>query len=214
MFRSLNISYCKLRTLPPRSFVGLTNLEQLTVQTFNNQWSAITLDLDYEAFIGLEKLTRLDLTRNNMFQLPAKLFCPLTTPLSVDLSYNQLTGFQDLGLSSRSPDPCPVPIQELDVSFNQIRAVPEDSLGTAPRLRRIKAKGNLLQALDRSAFQGLQELEIIDISDNDLTALPPDLFLDNPRLKHIDLSNNSIGTIHISIFRYYYYYYYYFYSYY
>lgn len=60
--RSLNISYCKLRTLPPRSFVGLTNLEQLSVQTFNSQWSAITLDLDYEAFIGLEKFTRLNLT--------------------------------------------------------------------------------------------------------------------------------------------------------
>ena len=125
--RSLNISYCKLRTLPPRSFVGLTNLEQLSVQTFNSQWSAITLDLDYEAFIGLEKLTRLDLTRNNMFQLPGKLFCPLNTELVVDLSHNQLSGFQDLGLSSRTTDSCSVPITELDVSFNQIRAVPEDS---------------------------------------------------------------------------------------
>jgi len=137
-----------------------------------------------------------------MFQLTAKLFCPLNTELVVDLSHNQLSGFQVLGLSSLTTDPCSVPITELDVSFNQIRAVPEDSLGTAPRLRSIRAKWNLLQALDRSAFQGLQELEEIDISDNDLTALPPDLFLDNPRLKQIDLSNNSIGTIHISIFRY------------
>lgn len=116
--RSLNISYCKLRNLPPRSFVGLTNLEQLSVQTFNSQWSAITLDLDYEAFIGLEKLTRLELTRNNLFQLPAKLFCPLNTELVVDLSYSQLSGFQDLGLSSRTTDPCSVSITELDVSFN------------------------------------------------------------------------------------------------
>ena len=46
------------------------------------------MDLDYEAFIGLGKLTRLDLTRNNMFQLPGKLFCPLNTELVVDLTLN------------------------------------------------------------------------------------------------------------------------------
>ena len=52
---TLSIEYCKIRTLPPRSFVGLSSLQHLSIETFNSEWSAILLDIDYEAFVGLSK---------------------------------------------------------------------------------------------------------------------------------------------------------------
>ena len=34
--QDLSIKYCKIRTLPPRSFVGLSSLRHLTIETFNS----------------------------------------------------------------------------------------------------------------------------------------------------------------------------------
>ena len=62
---TLKIEYCKIRTLPPRSFVGLSSLQHLSIETFNSEWSAILLDIDYEAFVRLSKLKSIRLSNNN-----------------------------------------------------------------------------------------------------------------------------------------------------
>ena len=87
--QDLSIKYCKIRTLPPRSFVGLSSLRHLTIETFNSDWSAILLDIDYEAFIGLSKLRTIRLSNNNIFRTPAKLFCPLSSVETINLSQQE-----------------------------------------------------------------------------------------------------------------------------
>lgn len=75
--RELRLHFCKLRSLPPRSFVGLSGLQELEVSSHSGAWAAITLDLDYEAFVGLERVRTVRLQDNSIEQLPPRLLCPL-----------------------------------------------------------------------------------------------------------------------------------------
>ena len=199
--RRLSIEYCKIRTLPPRSFVGLSSLLHLSIQTYNSEWSAILLDIDYEAFVGLSKLQTLMLSNNNIFRTPAKLFCPLSSIETIDLSNNRLVDLEDLGLSNRTDAKCPVNARTLDVSFNSLRALTPGSLASTSLLTSLLAPHNQIAVLDGTALQGLGLLQVINLSSNRLAALPPNLFRDNADLREINLANNSIGTIHLSVFR-------------
>ena len=198
---TLSIEYCKIRTLPPRSFVGLSSLQHLSIETFNSEWSAILLDIDYEAFVGLSKLTTIKLSNNNIFRTPAKLFCPLSSIERVDLTHNRLVDLEDLGLSNRTSAQCPVNLRTLDVAHNSLRALTPGSLASTSLLTSLLASSNQVAVLDSNALRGLPLLQVIDLSSNQLAALPPDLFLDNGDLREIKLANNSIGTIHLSVFR-------------
>lgn len=199
--RELNIEYCKIRTLPPRSFVGLSNLEVLSIQSFNSEWSAILLDIDYEAFVGLDRLKSIKLSNNNIFKTPVKLFCPLSNIETIDLRNNRLVNLEDLGLSNRTKEQCPVSVTKLDVRSNKLQSLTPGSLASTYRLESIIASDNEVAVLDRTAFRSLTLLRTIDLGNNKLAALPPDLFLDNTDLQEINLANNSIGTIHLSVFR-------------
>lgn len=199
--KKLSIEYCKIRTLPPRSFVGLSSLQELSIETHNSEWSAILLDIDYEAFIGLSKLRSIKLSNNNIFRTPSKLFCPLSSIETIDLTNNRLVDLEDLGLSSRAPVQCPVNVRTLDVSHNSLRAMTPGSLASTSLLTALLAQNNQVAVLDVTALQGLRLLQVIDLSSNRLAALPPHLFRDNADLREINLANNSIGTIHLSVFR-------------
>ena len=54
----LEISFCKLRTLPPRTFVGLRGLKSLKINTHNEDWTSLQMEPDYETLVGLQTLGR------------------------------------------------------------------------------------------------------------------------------------------------------------
>ena len=59
------------------------------------------MEIDYEAFVGLEKLKTIDLSQNNIFKVPPKLFCPLHDIETINLRDNRLVDLEDIGLSNR-----------------------------------------------------------------------------------------------------------------
>jgi hypothetical protein len=130
---SLSLAYCKLATLPPRSFVGLSALTALSIAAHNADWaSALSLDLDYEAFVGLDRVATLGLAHNRILRLPERLLCPLLNLSTLDLRYNGLRDLEDLGLRAASEDPeeavnavaeCGVALQKLDLRYNTIQAL-------------------------------------------------------------------------------------------
>ena len=161
------------------------------------------LHIDYEAFVGLDKLELIKLSYNNIYDLPARLLCPLSRLQTIELNNNQLVNLEDLGLSNRSAsEQCRVSITKLDVSFNKLASVTPGSLSVAAHsLETLIVSNNALTVLDRMTFHGLTSLSTLDLSHNSLAALPPDLFLDNAGLQQLNLANNSLGTVHLSVFR-------------
>ena len=167
--RSLAIDHCKIRTLPPRSFVGLASLETLSVETYNSEWSAILLHIDYEAFVGLNKLKTLTLSNNNIYETPAKLFCPLSSVETIDLRNNRLVNLEDLGLStaggvgSAGAEQCSVSVTKLELSGNRLTTLTPGSLGAATRLETLIVRDNEVSVLDRMTFHGLATLTTVDL---------------------------------------------------
>ena len=167
--RRLAIDHCKIRTLPPRSFVGLASLETLSVETFNSEWSAILLHIDYEAFVGLNKLKTLTLSNNNIYETPAKLFCPLSSVETIDLRNNRLVNLEDLGLStaggvgSAGAEQCSVSVTKLELSGNRLTTLTPGSLGAATRLETLIVRDNEVSVLDRMTFHGLTTLTTVDL---------------------------------------------------
>lgn len=167
--RRLAIDHCKIRTLPPRSFVGLASLETLSVETYNSEWSAILLHIDYEAFVGLNKLKTLTLSNNNIYETPAKLFCPLSSVETIDLRNNRLVNLEDLGLStaggvgSAGAEQCSVSVTKLELSGNRLTTLTPGSLGAATRLETLIVRDNEVSVLDRMTFHGLATLATVDL---------------------------------------------------
>ena len=167
--RRLAIDHCKIRTLPPRSFVGLASLETLSVETYNSEWSAILLHIDYEAFVGLNKLKTLTLSNNNIYETPAKLFCPLSSVETIDLRNNRLVNLEDLGLStaggvgSAGAEQCSVSVTKLELSGNRLTTLTPGSLGAATRLETLIVRDNEVSVLDRMTFHGLTTLTTVDL---------------------------------------------------
>jgi Leucine-rich repeat (LRR) protein len=198
----LSIRFCKIRQLPPRSFVSLERLTSLTINSYNADWTSLELEPDYESLIGLEQLKFLDLSLNNVRQLPHGLFCPLNNIQTVNLSRNGIEDIENLGLSNRSKEEerCKVPVERLILSRNEISSAPPGALASLFKLAHLDLSFNNLGVLVENTFKDLGGLEVLNVSHNRLVALPPKIFSFTPHLTELQLSNNSIGTIDLMAF--------------
>lgn len=79
MLSALEIVFCKIGNLTHNAFTGMHRLRNLTIRTYNTDWSSMGLEVGVNVFdtIALADLQRLDLSENNMWLLPAGVFCAL-----------------------------------------------------------------------------------------------------------------------------------------
>ena len=200
----LEIHFCKLRTLPPRSFVGLDKLTVLSIHTHNVDWTSLVMEPDYEGLVGLEKLLRLDIRENNLKELPSGFVCPLKKLAVLDMSMNAIDDLADLGLSHsrRVPEEyhCTVPAHTLLLRNNGLKTIAPDALASLQHLKHLYLGHNEVSVLVANAFQHMDLLETLDLSFNQLAAIPPDVFHATPNLKTLILANNSIGTLDVDVF--------------
>ena len=165
----LDIEHCKIRVLPPRAFVGLSNLHSLSIETHNRDWSEVLLHIDYEAFVGLNRLKQIKLSNNNILSIPAQLWCPMSDLRTIELNNNQLVNLEDLGLStaggvgSAGAEQCSVSVTKLELSGNRLTTLTPGSLGAATRLETLIVRDNEVSVLDRMTFHGLATLTTVDL---------------------------------------------------
>lgn len=202
----LEISYCKLRTLPPRTFVGLRDLANLVIHTHNEDWTSLQMEPDYESLVGLERLQRMDMRLNNLHEIPPGFFCPLKNLRHIDLSYNSIADLNSLGLSHQNDRVqeefrCSIPVSTMLLSNNGLVTVTPGSLGALrASLKHIELSHNNVDVLVDTTFKGLDQLESIDLSFNRLAAIPPKIFTYTPSLRTLILANNTLGTIDLNVF--------------
>lgn len=79
MLSTLEILYCNIGNLTHNAFTSMQRLRNLTIRTYNTDWSSMGLELAVNVFEtnALADLQRLDLSENNMWLLPAGVFCSL-----------------------------------------------------------------------------------------------------------------------------------------
>ena len=197
--RELVIEYCKIGNLSDDAFRGLRELRNLTVRTYNTEWSSMALEVSPRAFTEeLAQLERLDLSNNNMWSLPEGTLCPLFNLELLNLTRNRLrevTSFR-FNLGSR----CSANLRILDLSNNSIESLPSAAFSGLSRLHSLDLRSNNIAFIADRAFEGLIALTSIKFTNNRLASLPPELFLDSRDIKEIHLRNNTLAVLPPGLF--------------
>lgn len=219
--RELVLDNCKLGRWPAGTLAGLRDLRNLTVRTRNTDWAAMSLELAPDSFLPVRQLERLDLSYNNIWSFPEGIFCPLSSLVSLNMSWNRLQDISEVGFREKAPPPqplisshdehvaheapatppCSLDVQVLDASFNHFVLMPSNGFGTLRRLRELHVHDNEISMVADRALSGLKSLQVFDLSNNKVVALPPELFRDCASvIKEIHLQNNSVSVLAPKLF--------------
>nr|XP_033320926.1 toll-like receptor Tollo [Megalopta genalis] len=190
----LRVDNCKIRYLPGGVFASAHNLRSLAVRTRNGDWSAMTLEMHRDSLRGLSSLQHLDLSENNLWTLPSELLCPVRFLSSLNLTRNKLQDIVSLGFSDMV-ESCTPSLEVLDLSCNDITALPDRTLSNLRSLTVLKLQENVITIVDDHALAGLTALRLLNMSSNRLVALPPELFSRTKELRDLILSNNSLAVL-------------------
>ncbi|KAL2324215.1 hypothetical protein Fmac_023273 [Flemingia macrophylla] len=179
-------------TLDPAGYSGtLTPSISLLTQL-------ITLDLSDNSFFGpipsslssLSNLQSLTL-RSNSFSGPIPPSVATLKSLQfLDLSLNSLTGYIPNSINSLAT------LRRLDLSFNKLTgSLPK----LPPNLLELAIKANSLSGpLQKTNFQGMDQLEVVELSQNALSGAVESWLFMLPSLQQVDLANNTFTGVQIS----------------
>uniref|UniRef100_T1GQR7 TIR domain-containing protein n=1 Tax=Megaselia scalaris TaxID=36166 RepID=T1GQR7_MEGSC len=191
--------------LPTNAFIKLQklNIEKIQLNTQNSVWGpAKSLEIFQDSFNSLKNLQYLDLSANNIRQLPEGIWCKSTQNLQVlNLTMNRLRTFDTIGFSVDDKVCSGSELQILDVSFNELRTVPENwGASRLLRLQQLNLQHNNITQISADAFTGLSSLRILNLSNNHLESLPNDIFANNKDLREVHLKNNELYDLPRGIF--------------
>ncbi|XP_049797448.1 chaoptin [Schistocerca nitens] len=146
--------------------------------------------------LNASKLFTLHLSRNGLRGLEPY-FLQGTGLYGLEITHNALAEIPDeafMGLE-RS-------MWELDLSDNELTAVPSRALRHLQKLRRLDLSGNDISEVNQEAWRGLEEsLQTLDLADNSLTSLPPAAFSNLQLLEALDLQGNHLSELDVALFR-------------
>ncbi|CAH0719923.1 unnamed protein product, partial [Brenthis ino] len=205
--RDLVIDKCKIRKIPAHAFENFKDLKSLHITTHNSEWSAITMELNEHAFTNLSELIELDLSDNNIWSTKTETFCSLYSLKTLNLTKNHLQNIKTIGFSDSlreqnlSIKSCNLVLEALDMSYNDLIVIAENSLSKLRSLLKLFLQNNAISTLEDGAFEGLISLQVLNMSSNFLNSIPPDIFSDTKFLKEIILSNNTINVLPPGLFR-------------
>ncbi|KAB7501334.1 Keratocan [Armadillidium nasatum] len=124
------------------------------------------------------------------FYIADNAFLNLTRLVSLDLSHNNLTAesFHSDTFNGPYADkmPNPIPLEELDLSFNQIKRLPKDVFHHLKNLKYLKLSHNDFMDLSTTTAQALSEIQTLEKLDLSYTKL---------LLSELDLSGNSFPSV-------------------
>ena len=199
--KELKLEFCKIRNIPAGVLKSMRQLRVFSLRSHNSDWSSMTLEMHPQSFLGMSELRSLDLGDNNIWSTPPELFCPLYSLTHLNLTMNKLQNVSSLGFSDWGNGPlapgraCVSGLEVLDLSHNDIIALPDNGLSGLRSLEELHLQDNAVSTLGDRAFVGLTNLHTLNLSSNCLVALPPELFQSSRELKHLYIHNNSLSVL-------------------
>ncbi|XP_033647651.1 leucine-rich repeat-containing protein 15-like [Asterias rubens] len=183
----------------------LSNVERLVVSDNNLS------EIPCEQFGRFPYLTHLDLSFNSIQGIPQACFMRLTRLVLLELNNNAITSLEygdffdsysiwTLDLSGNFIEELPPGVfrgsslGSLDLSFNSIRRLNNESFIALDYLMELFLSSNILDKLPKSAFRPLLSIDLIDLRWNHLTRIT-NQFSNMTTLTNLGLSRNSIARI-------------------
>ncbi|XP_060842206.1 slit homolog 2 protein [Rhopalosiphum padi] len=185
--QKLDISFTSIKVLSPELFFKTSSLTHLFIQ--NN---GIT-ELPETMFQSLTNLVTLDLSENQISNIRIGSFMGLSSIRYVNLSKNKLSSFKgEYFITKRSNG---TPLEEIDMSNNQISYLFPSTFKVHPSIKVIKVSNNKFNFFPSELIAGLANLQEVDLSKNSLKSLEEFDFAGLPQLRKLNLANNQIDTI-------------------
>ena len=166
----------KSSTLLKLSFSLLTNFEDRNMIELKPEW-----------FAGFTSLKSIDLSSNNIREIDSDRFPSLSSLERLNLSWNDIDIVQDGTFSALKE------LKTLNLSSNPLIDIEENALKCLEKLEELNLKETeITEKLNKSWFEGLNNLTKLNLSDNFLVDIDLDLFDHVPNLKDLNLSVNQV----------------------
>lgn len=175
-----------LSRLPHSAFVKMPNLVFIDLKT--NRLKTI----DKAHINSLESLTELDISYNELQEIPIDLFEGSAKNVQILRAVGNNLSTLSTVIATK--------MTILDVSSNRIKIIHKDDLIGLPILEQLYIKSNGLKRIHQHSFSENDELVHLDISDNKLTSLTDHHFRTNARLQTIVMNDNP-GLETLPVFR-------------
>lgn len=149
------------------------------------------------SFDNLGALSKLNLARNNIPEVPVDALSTLTTIQYIDLSENKITTLPRAALGR-----LPI-VFELLLSKNNISSVAIKAFDGMLQLLHLDLSGNRLKTIPVGAFSGLNSMRTLNLSRNFMERTENStngLFEETLSLQNLDLSYNRISSIYSKTF--------------
>ncbi|XP_029353806.1 leucine-rich repeat serine/threonine-protein kinase 1 isoform X1 [Echeneis naucrates] len=159
-------------------------------------WSGLQLPfLELDWFMDISsRITRLDLSSNNLAALPSVVPWGLINLQILDLSNNLL---KELPPTLSSQEVICSSLQQVNLCQNKLSSLPAGFLHLTHLQRIAAAKNQLTVLFDSHAttnWIGLRKLEELDVSNNSLTSLPTAVMHCLKSMSFLNVSRNKLGS--------------------
>lgn len=139
-----------------------------------------------DAFRSLRDLKEFSMQQNNITsQLPDELFSANVNLTAVDLSHNNIESVSVSTFLSSS-------IRYLNLSCNRFETI---DFVWPKSLVNLDLSFNHILHIEENSFSRLTQLRTLKLNNNVLQSIPSGLFITNNNLKYLDLSHNNISSI-------------------
>ncbi|KAK4295920.1 hypothetical protein Pmani_031546 [Petrolisthes manimaculis] len=193
---ALDLSHNALWLLPRRILCRLPFLKSLNL-THNRLHHLPDLGLGPgEGQSCSLPLHHLDLSHNQVAEVPEKAFSDARELQTLSLRHNRLAHLDDFAFSGLYV------LKRLDLSHNKLVAVPRSALSDLQQLLELRLANNSLSVLPPDAFKSLGQLQTLDISYNQLSlgATSSQTFAGLIRLMVLDASHNMLAQLEPNTF--------------
>lgn len=239
--QKLSLTGDRIYPVPLADLKNMRNLRKLNIST-HSQTDALSPDI----FDGFgPAVEEIQFSRSKLKSIKNEAFLHIPGVKVIDLSLNRINRIDNdafahvghsvlrlrLNSALRMTTVSPIvweelyKLQELDLSGNNLRSVPEESFlknkdltylnlrfnsiselsphlfETMPRLHRIFLSFNSITAIYTETFHRLKDLELIQLNENQLETLQPRAFSDLTNLRILDLAGNQLNELDDEIFQ-------------
>lgn len=188
------------------------NIEEVFIDS--SEFSQITEN----SFSGCQHLWLLFISNNQFHEVPARSFAGNPNLIFIYLRSNQIRRIDDeafVGISLESLfidgnelttvegswfAPVNSSLENLDLSWNQIQTLSENSFGELGNLRDLRIDGNNLTSVATGVFSRLKTLEILSIRDSGLREFNSRWFGESSKVKNLYLDGNLINSLEAGTF--------------
>ncbi|CAC5414156.1 unnamed protein product [Mytilus coruscus] len=180
----------------------LNNIEDLILPKSESQVDTLDLSgstlyrISADWFIGFKNLRFLNLSRTKLIEVNNDTLMSLSSLTVLDLSYNNITNLPDALFKSSQNT-----IVAFNVSHNQLRNISSRTFEGVKSLEKVDMGNNKLNFIDENAFRDQFMLTDLFLNDNELVYLSSDTLFDQTSLLDLNIARNKIKHLPERLFR-------------